>query len=258
MGESLMQRRRVRDEGLRVVNLFQQGRSVWVFSGVTVPAEEAPANYVPAAAVIRRVQALSGIIGRKELVGGPPEMGGRLGGRGGPDWQGRPNAMAFGNGRRDPRLTYNGNASFSLDNSVWDARTFSVTGATINKPVYANGRGSVMFGGPLRIPKLVSASKRILFTFDYQAQRNRTGTISDPVNMPTVLERGGDFSQSTVQGMAVTIYDPATGAPFPGNKIPANRISAAATALLQYFPNPNLPFATRNYQTSWSGRNNSQ
>ncbi len=37
---------------------------------VTVPAEEAPANYVPAAAVIRRVRALSGIIGRKELVGG--------------------------------------------------------------------------------------------------------------------------------------------------------------------------------------------
>jgi hypothetical protein len=70
MGASLMQRRRVRDEGLRVVNLFQQGRSSWVFSVVTVPAEEAPANYVPAAAVIRRVQALSGIIGRKELVGG--------------------------------------------------------------------------------------------------------------------------------------------------------------------------------------------
>ena len=37
---------------------------------VTVPKEKAPANYVPAAAVIRRVQALSGIIGRKELVGG--------------------------------------------------------------------------------------------------------------------------------------------------------------------------------------------
>ena len=37
---------------------------------VTVPPEEGPANYVPAAAVIRRGQALSGIIGRKELVGG--------------------------------------------------------------------------------------------------------------------------------------------------------------------------------------------
>ena len=32
--------------------------------------EEATANYVPAAAVIRRWQALSGIIGRKEHVGG--------------------------------------------------------------------------------------------------------------------------------------------------------------------------------------------
>ena len=37
---------------------------------MTVPLEEAPANYVPAAAVIRRGRALSGIIGRKECVGG--------------------------------------------------------------------------------------------------------------------------------------------------------------------------------------------
>ena len=37
---------------------------------MTVPAEEAPANSVPAAAVIRGVQALLGITGRKEHVGG--------------------------------------------------------------------------------------------------------------------------------------------------------------------------------------------
>ena len=37
---------------------------------MTVPEKEAPANYVPAAAVIRRGRALSGIIGRKEYVGG--------------------------------------------------------------------------------------------------------------------------------------------------------------------------------------------
>ena len=66
MGESLMQRRRVRDEGLRVVNLFRLGRS----DIVTVPAEEASANYVPAAAVRRRRRALSGFIGRKERAGG--------------------------------------------------------------------------------------------------------------------------------------------------------------------------------------------
>jgi hypothetical protein len=37
---------------------------------MTVLAEEAPANYVPAAAVIRRVQALIGITGRKACAGG--------------------------------------------------------------------------------------------------------------------------------------------------------------------------------------------
>ena len=50
MDESLMQRRRVKDDGLRVVNF-----------------DKAPANYVPAAAVIRRVRALSGFTGRKEF-----------------------------------------------------------------------------------------------------------------------------------------------------------------------------------------------
>ena len=64
MGESLTQQRRVIADGLRVVKICQQGRTM------TVPAEEAPANSVPAAAVIRGVRALSGIIGRKEFVGG--------------------------------------------------------------------------------------------------------------------------------------------------------------------------------------------
>jgi hypothetical protein len=190
--------------------------------------------------------------------GGPPDggPGGPGGGGPPPGWQGRPNAMAFGNGRRDPRNMYMASASFSLDNSVWDARTFSVTGADVNKPAYANARGSVMLGGPLRIPKLVSAQKHIMFTFDFQFQRNRTGTISDPVNMPTNLERSGDFSQTLLEGAAVTIYDPVSGTPFPGNKIPASRISATATGLLKYFPAPDLPFAARNYQASWSGLNN--
>ena len=37
---------------------------------VTVPTEEATAKYVPAAAVIRMSQALSGFIGRKARLGG--------------------------------------------------------------------------------------------------------------------------------------------------------------------------------------------
>ena len=60
------------EEGLRVVKLCCQGRSDGGgnASVVTVPGEEAPANYVPAAAVIRRGRALSGIIGRKARAGG--------------------------------------------------------------------------------------------------------------------------------------------------------------------------------------------
>ena len=67
MGESLTQQRRVEDEGLRIVNSCQQGTNAPAeYVGVlSVPAEEAPANSVPAAAVIQGMQALSGIIGRK-------------------------------------------------------------------------------------------------------------------------------------------------------------------------------------------------
>ncbi len=72
MGETLTQRRRVDDEGLRVVKSCQMERSVGVlishlFDGTI---KGSTANSVPAAAVIRRVQALFGITGRKARVGG--------------------------------------------------------------------------------------------------------------------------------------------------------------------------------------------
>ena len=71
MGESLIQPCRVSEEGLRVVKLFQVERKLpGEYPGrLTVPSEEAPANYVPAAAVIRRVRALIGITGRKACAG---------------------------------------------------------------------------------------------------------------------------------------------------------------------------------------------
>ncbi len=72
MGASLIQQCRVCEEGLRVVKHFQLERKAWGEHPrvLTVPAEEAPANSVPAAAVIRGVQALIGITGRKARVGG--------------------------------------------------------------------------------------------------------------------------------------------------------------------------------------------
>ena len=59
MGGTLMQRRRVSEEVFRYVKLYQQGIEK------KVPEKEAPANYVPAAAVIRRGRALSGFTGCK-------------------------------------------------------------------------------------------------------------------------------------------------------------------------------------------------
>ena len=72
MDESLMERHSVQDEGLRIVNCCYKRRTTLVGNDqcLTVPYQKAPANYVPAAAVIHRVQALSGIIGRKACVGG--------------------------------------------------------------------------------------------------------------------------------------------------------------------------------------------
>ena len=64
MDESLIERRRVRDEGLRVVNRGSRGGII----DCTLRKEVG--NYVPAPAVKRRPQALSGFIGRKARVGG--------------------------------------------------------------------------------------------------------------------------------------------------------------------------------------------
>ncbi len=72
MGESLTERRRVRDEGLRVVNRCQWGGNT---GGNTLQfdlsAEEGRAKFVPAAAVIRTVLTLFGFTGLKGCVGGP-------------------------------------------------------------------------------------------------------------------------------------------------------------------------------------------
>ncbi len=66
MGASLNEQRRVEDDAFRGVNSFSGGRAR------TVPQEEVSANYVPAAAVIRRRRALSGVTGRKGRAGGQP------------------------------------------------------------------------------------------------------------------------------------------------------------------------------------------
>ena len=72
MGETLTEQRRVKEEVIRYVNFCHRGRTVRVGNDmqVTVLYKKATANYVPAAAVIRRGQALSGFTGCKGSVDG--------------------------------------------------------------------------------------------------------------------------------------------------------------------------------------------
>ena len=72
MGETLTEQRRVKEEVIRYVNFCHRGRTVDIGNDiqVTVLYKKATANYVPAAAVIRRWRALSGFIGRKACAGG--------------------------------------------------------------------------------------------------------------------------------------------------------------------------------------------
>src|SRR6201995_5981090 len=69
MGASLTERRRVEDEGLRVVNSCRGGGQPG--NRLDRSLEEARANFVPAAAVRRTVRTLFGITGLKARVGGP-------------------------------------------------------------------------------------------------------------------------------------------------------------------------------------------
>ncbi len=145
---------------------------------------------------------------------------------------------AIGNNRRGPRSLYNGNIGFNLDNSSLDARTYSLTGQATPKPESTRFTGLASFGGPLRIPHVLRNGPN--FVVNYQWTRNRSAQ-NTPEVMPTAAERMGDFSQVLSQGKPVQIIDPTNGLPFPGDMIPATRLSPQALALLNLYPLPNFP-----------------
>jgi hypothetical protein len=148
-------------------------------------------------------------------------------------------SAAFGNNRRNGRSLYNGNIGMTFDNSNLDARTYSITGQDTERPAYDRFTGLFSFGGP--IPK-IRAQNRPFFTVNYQWTRNTNATAT-PGLMPTAAQRAGDFSS-----LPKLIYDPTSGAPFPGNVIPASRISSQASTLLSLYPLPNFASNLYNYQ----------
>ncbi len=170
---------------------------------------------------------------------------------------------AIGNFRKGSGSAYRGDLSSILDNSVLNARSFSITGQDTPKPFYNHLRYGGTFGGPLSIPHLFRTNNGNFFVA-YQGTRNRNASTQTSL-MPTVAERSGDFSQTlNPMGKPVQVIDPLSidpltgkGTRFPGNAIPAERIAPEATKLLKFYPQPNFnPSARYNYQIPLVGTSN--
>jgi hypothetical protein len=162
---------------------------------------------------------------------------------------------AIGNFRKGPGSAYRGDLSTVLDNSLLDARSFSITGQDTPRQAYNHLRYGATFGGPLSIPHLFRTNNGNFFVA-YQGVRNRNANTQTSL-MPTAAERIGDFSQTLSQaGKPVVVIDPLSidpltgkGTPFPDNAIPVERIAPEATKLLKFYPQPNFnPTARFNYQ----------
>lgn len=169
--------------------------------------------------------------------------GGQEGGRGGflirGGGPGGPVGLGGRGGRGGSRYQFNTNYSFG--GSALDAAPYQLReGATSVKKPYARNTYGGTIGGPLKIPGLLSGT-RTNFTLNYSG--NHSNSLFDQyATVPTAAMRGGDFS-----GTGLTIIDPTTGKPFPGNVIPADRVSAQAAALQRFIPLPNLDGTSQNF-----------
>lgn len=126
---------------------------------------------------------------------------------------------------------FHGSAYDYFRNTVLDARGFF---APVRQPQNQNEFGFTI-GGPIK-------RNRIFFFGSYDGYRYRRGTDFRFVTIPTMKMRAGDFSE-----LPVGIFDPlstnctrppCTRQPFPGNVIPANRISPISKFFQEPMPAP--------------------
>ena len=132
---------------------------------------------------------------------------------------------------------FHGTAYEFLRSQLFDARNFFAPAAG----TYRRHQFGASAGGPI-------ARNRTFFFADYEGRRAREG-ITQVTNVPTDLERTGDFSRSNVPAT-----DPFTQSPFPGNAIPKQYLSPAGLAIAALYPRPNRPVPNQNYVSSPSER----
>ncbi|HSC26118.1 MAG TPA: carboxypeptidase regulatory-like domain-containing protein [Vicinamibacterales bacterium] len=165
--------------------------------------------------------------------GGPGGRGGRGGGRG---------ADFVIGGRGGRQGTFNAQATYSFSGSALDSAPYQLRpDSPADKQPYTRQNFGGTIGGPLRIPGVYNGGRRTTFMLNYGG--NRGGDLFDQyATVPLEAMRGGDFSSSPVP-----LVDPATGLPFPDNRIPQDRMSPSALALLRFIPLPNVPGTARNF-----------
>lgn len=149
------------------------------------------------------------------------------------------------------------------DQSLHALNYFSAPNAKRPVSVFNYFGGSV--GGPIYIPRVINGRARHLFFFTDWEDTKNANSKTLLTNVPTQLERSGNFSGPTPQGAPTpTIYDPSTlhtvngqveGTPFPGNKIPASRLDSIGMKLMSYYPQPNCHYLTYNYCVYPTGYN---
>ena len=116
------------------------------------------------------------------------------------------------------------------------------------RPRYRFNNPGYFAGGPVLLPG-VSFNRNRDKLFFFWSQDFLPLTIPSSAStytFPTAIERTGDFTKS-----GVTVIDPTTHAPFPGNVIPANRIDANGQKLLNLLPMPNTIGPGNQY--NWTG-----
>lgn len=151
---------------------------------------------------------------------------------------------AFGNSRLGSRALYTGGFAAFIENSALDARPYSLTGVETAKPAYNDFTGVATLQGPMRIPHLLPHGPN--FFVSYQWTRNSSSQVLTGL-VPTEAQQDGRLAGLTnALGQPVTIYNPATDAPYPNNQVP---VSPQAEALLKLYPVPNIKStAGYNYQ----------
>ncbi|HXY50323.1 MAG TPA: carboxypeptidase-like regulatory domain-containing protein [Terriglobales bacterium] len=129
-----------------------------------------------------------------------------------------------------------------LQNSMLDATTFGFPA----KPHKTFNTFGGSLGGPVLLPGLKRNAPRTFFFFDYEGNRRRLITPLF-LNVPDVAMRSGNLNE--LAGPFGRIVDPLTGQPFQNNTIPATRINAVASSLLNLYLTqlPNSGIAGSNY-----------